>query len=67
MYSKKLRKYKKDIHWIEVDDSLYPALNQGIILLKRSNNNEAAKKFYNFMLEKEAKKILKQYGYNIND
>lgn len=67
LYSKKLRKYKKDIHWIELDDSLYPALNQGIILLKRANNNEAAKKFYDFMLDKEAKIILKKYGYNVND
>ena len=67
MYSKKLAKYKKDIHWIQVDDSLYPALNQGIILLKRANNNKAAKKFYDFMLDKEGQEILKKYGYNIND
>jgi len=67
LYSKTLKSYKKNIHWIEVDSSLYPALNQGIILLKRARKNKAAKKFYDFMLNKEAQEILKKYGYNIND
>jgi len=57
LYSPKMSKYK---NFVEVPSNLYKAINQGIILL---NNNDDAKKFYNFILSSIAKEIFKKYGY----
>ena len=57
LYSPKMSKYK---NFVEVPSNLYKPINQGIILL---NNNDDAKKFYNFILSSKAKEIFKKYGY----
>jgi accessory colonization factor AcfC len=33
------------------------------VILRRGKTNKSAKKFYNFMLSKEAKDILQRFGY----
>ncbi len=47
--------YSKD-----VNPKYYTPIKQGVVLLK---HNEDAKKFYDFLFTKKAKKIFKKYGY----
>jgi molybdate transport system substrate-binding protein len=65
LYSKKMKKYKKDINWKEVNPKFYTPINQGIVILKNSNNSKEINDFYNFILSKQAKEIFKKYGYLI--
>ncbi|XOB63777.1 molybdate ABC transporter substrate-binding protein [Campylobacterota bacterium DY0563] len=63
LYSDKMKQYKKGVNWEDVDSKLYTPINQGIVLLKRAENNPSAAAFYTFMLSAKAKKILNDYGY----
>jgi molybdate transport system substrate-binding protein len=65
LYSQKMKKYKKDINWKEVNPKLYTPINQGIVILKNSNNSKEINDFYNFILSNQAKEIFKKYGYLI--
>jgi len=58
--SSKMKRFKKDIHWFEIDKNLYSPIKQGIVILKDTSE---AKKFYDFILSKKAQKILKKFGY----
>ena len=48
---------------MSVDAALYTPIQQGIVLLKYGEGNEAYRAFYYFMLSEKAKIILKKYGY----
>ncbi len=61
LYSQKMKKYKKGVNWIEINQKLYAPIEQGIILLK--NHTKNAKYFYDFILSQKAKQIFKSYGY----
>ncbi|PHS58702.1 MAG: molybdate ABC transporter substrate-binding protein [Sulfurimonas sp.] len=63
LYSPHMKKYKKDINWIDVDTKLYKTINQGIVILNNAKDNNDAKKFYDFILSDKAKKIFKDFGY----
>jgi molybdate transport system substrate-binding protein len=63
LFSPKMRKYKKGINWAEVNQKLYSPIKQGIVILKKGQNNLAINKFYKFILSKKAQKILVEYGY----
>ena len=63
LFSSKLQKFKKGVHWEEVDKSLYEPIQQGIVLLKKAKNKQYAQDFYNFILSKRAQKIFINYGY----
>jgi molybdate transport system substrate-binding protein len=65
LYSQKMKKYKKDINWKEVNPKLYIPINQGIVILKNSNNSKEINDFYNFILSNQAQEIFKKYGYLI--
>jgi molybdate transport system substrate-binding protein len=65
LYSQKMKKYKKDINWKEVNPKLYTPINQGIVILKNSNNSKEINDFYNFILSNQAQDIFKKYGYLI--
>lgn len=62
LYSEKMKKFKKDINYLEIDPSLHNPINQGAAIL---NKKEETLKFYNFLFSKEAKKIFKNYGYEV--
>jgi len=62
IYSKNTKNLGK-FYYKEINSSLYFPINQGILLL---SDKKEAKNFYNFMLSKEAKDILKRYGYDEN-
>ena len=58
-----MSKYKENINWISIDPKLYTPIDQGIVVLKRAQNNKEAHAFYNFILSKEAKDIFLKFGY----
>ncbi len=64
LYSPKMAKFKENKNWIDVNPKLYTPISQGIVLLKSAKDNQEAKEFYDFMLSREAKKILEDFGYN---
>lgn len=62
LFSPHMKKYKKDINWIDIPNSLYTPIKQGIVLLKAK---KSVKEFYNFIFSPKAKKILLKYGYTL--
>jgi molybdate transport system substrate-binding protein len=60
LYSPKLKRYKKDINYIDIPTSLYTPINQGIVILK---DNNITREFYEFVLSNKTKEILSKYGY----
>jgi molybdate transport system substrate-binding protein len=50
--------------WIEIPDSLYSPIEQGIILLNEPS--KAALAFQNFLFSKKGKAILETYGYEVD-
>lgn len=65
MYDPKMAKYKEGKNFILVNPDLYTPIDQGVILLKRGENNPEAKAFYDFILSEKAKEIFRKFGYNI--
>ena len=65
LFSPQMSQYKEAIHWAEVDATLYTPISQGMVILKEGKGNAEVKAFYDFMLSKEAKKILVSYGYTV--
>jgi len=63
LYSPKMKQYKEDIHWAEVDSKLYTPIKQGIVILKKGEENPEVKAFYDFILSQDAQKILTDFGY----
>jgi molybdate transport system substrate-binding protein len=55
---------KKD-YWFEVDERLYSPLYHSAILLKRSESNKAAVKFYEYVFSDYAKDILIKNGFDV--
>ncbi len=53
--------------WIEIDDSLYSPIKQGVVILRHGKNNLYAQKFIEFLLSYTGKKILKKYGYKVDE
>lgn len=66
LYSPHMSQYKEHSHWIELSPKLYTPIDQGIVILKRAENNSAAKAFYEFILSTDAQDLFKRYGYIIN-
>jgi len=65
LYGRQMQKYKKNVHWKEIDPALYTPIKQGIVILKNAGANPEVKAFYDFILSAEAQKILRQFGYRI--
>jgi molybdate transport system substrate-binding protein len=63
LFSPQMSKYKRDLHWAEVDPKLYTPINQGIVVLQNGETNSEVSAFYTFMLSAKAKKILNDFGY----
>lgn len=63
LFSPKMKYLKEGVNWVEVDSKLYTPINQGMVILKSTKNVDAVKAFYEFMLSKDARVILKRYGY----
>ncbi len=65
LYSDKMKQFKKDINWKEVNTKLYTPINQGIVILKNAKDKKEVKAFYDFIFSDKAKEIFKTYGYLI--
>lgn len=63
LYSPKMARFKEDVHWADVNASLYTPINQGIVILKKSAINPEVSNFYHFILSDKAKTIFKEFGY----
>ncbi len=59
----KLKNLKHGKNWIDVNPSLYKAIDQGMVLLKNGSSPKSAKLFYDFILSQKGKEILRQSGY----
>lgn len=60
-----LSKYKENMNWIEINSDYYSPINQGIIIIKNTNNLKSALVFYDFIFSGIAKKIFIKYGYSL--
>ncbi|WP_378178212.1 molybdate ABC transporter substrate-binding protein [Aquimarina sp. SS2-1] len=57
-------KMKDTGNWVILDKKLYQPIEQGIVMIKRENQNKKnVQQFYNFLFSPEAKEILKEFGY----
>ncbi len=65
LYSAKMSRYKKEVHWTEIDPTLYKPIDQGVVLLSPAKETQAYGLFYEFLFSVDAKKIFKKYGYII--
>jgi molybdate transport system substrate-binding protein len=50
--------------WVEIDQSYYTPIEQGIVMIK-GKHEEQARQFYDFMLSEKGKNILSANGYGI--
>jgi molybdate transport system substrate-binding protein len=59
-----LKKFNVEgVYWVDVDPSLYPKIEQSMVILKKGADNAAAKDFFDYMLSDRAKNIMRRYGY----
>ena len=65
LFSPQMRHFKEGVNWSDVNSSLYTPISQGMVILKQGKDDTDVKAFYDFMLSKKAKEILKSYGYTI--
>lgn len=67
LFSSKMKRFKENENWVELDSKLYTPINQGMVILKKSKESEdkykSSKAFYDFIQTYQAKKILNNYGY----
>ncbi|MGM0533935.1 MAG: molybdate ABC transporter substrate-binding protein [Campylobacterota bacterium] len=63
LYSDKMSRYKKGVHYADVDPKLYTPIDQGIVILKNAQANKEVAAFYSFVLSKKAKEVFENYGY----
>lgn len=55
-------------HWLALDEAAYTSIEQGVVLIKRAAQDSiAAQQFYNFLFSEEARQILKDFGYSIDE
>ena len=66
LYSAKMSVYKKNVHWMELDSSLYSPIEQGVVLLSHAKGSDEYRLFYEFLFSPDAQKIFKKYGYIIS-
>ncbi len=67
LYSPKMKRFKKGVHFIDVDPKLYTPIDQGIVVLKRGEHKKEVLAFYHFILSSKAKEIFKKYGYRVHE
>lgn len=59
----KFPKLNNKEHFLDLDDSLYSPIKQGVVLV---SSKKQAKEFYQFLFSKQAKKIFIKYGYDVD-
>ncbi|MGP1485722.1 MAG: molybdate ABC transporter substrate-binding protein [Campylobacter sp.] len=65
MYDPKMAEYKEGKNFILIDQKLYKPIDQGMVILKKGENNAEVQAFYDFIKSDRAKMIFRKFGYNI--
>ena len=65
LYAPQMAHFKEAIHWLDIDETLYTPIDQGMVILKEGEGNVEVQAFYDFMLSVKAKMILKSFGYKV--
>lgn len=64
VYSEELKKMcNQGLKWIDIDPSLYPPIDQGMVILKKGAGKKEARLFFDYMSSERARDILSRYGY----
>lgn len=50
-------------NWIKINNDDHTPIAQGVVILKKSNQQKEAQSFYEFIMSKTAQNILAKYGY----
>ncbi|GAB2539919.1 molybdate ABC transporter substrate-binding protein [Spirosoma aerophilum] len=50
-------------HWVDLPQTGYSPIAQGVVILKRTNQVKAARQFVQFLRSPDARRILQQFGY----
>jgi molybdate transport system substrate-binding protein len=58
---------KVKLYWKAIDPKIYSPIGQGMVVLKSTTNKANAEKFFKYMQNADARKILKEYGYTFNN
>ncbi|KAA1246788.1 molybdate ABC transporter substrate-binding protein [Aquimarina sp. RZ0] len=54
--------------WIEIDTNVHAPINQGVVMIKGTQNDlKVIQQFYDFLFSLEAKEILKDFGYLVSE
>ena len=54
--------------WVSIDPSLYSKISQGVVIVNRKEGiNPDTQGFYDFLFSVEAKEILKEFGYLVDE
>ena len=54
--------------WKEIDNNIYTPIGQGVVVIRRKNiDHGSAENFVEFLFSAEGKKILKDFGYLVNN
>lgn len=54
----------KGVYW-EIPVEAYPSLEQGAVILKQSKNQEAARRFLDFLQSSQGQDIMRRYGFTL--
>jgi len=65
LFSPQMSHYKENKQWSEVNSTLYTPIDQGMVILKKGENDAEVKAFYDFILSNKGKEILIKYGYKV--
>lgn len=65
MHDPKMAEYKEGKNFILIDQKLYKPIDQGMVILKKGENNAEVQAFYDFIKSDRAKMIFRKFGYNI--
>jgi len=63
LFSPQMSRYRQGKQWADVNPEFYTPIDQGMVLLKHGKGNREVKAFYDFMMGKNAQKILQRFGY----
>ncbi len=53
-------------HWVDLPQTGYSPIAQGVVVLKRTTQPKAAEQFLTFLRSSAARRILQQFGYHLN-
>lgn len=67
LYSPKMKHFKQHVHWQTVNTQWYTPIKQGIVILKKGQNNPEVKAFYDFIQSNKAKEIFQDFGYIVHE